>query len=584
MISVKQLKYLFIKWFLSDHLRRIIRLRRLKYRMQKFWLGEPSLPAPAFEKKYFDRVGLSSIIVRRMDDYRSAAIVKERAELLLEGYGPHRVVQFAVTPHCRYSRSLGKTVKLRLGNKETCLQDIPYEKWFDVRLDLEEGADKLIVEADMPIAITMPKGVFYSSEKSPQKKLQHVIVFVLDAWTTAIADQTHPFTGDDTVFPNIKRFFSNGLQARNGVSSGQWTLPAVGSLFTGQHLASHHMFHPTRWQEFDLNRRTLPEYFQQAGYHTLCGSVVSRITPAFGHSRGFDRFLYHFVDPQLSYQKYDPASWVQEVIGHLEAHHNDSTFSYFQFPDTHPSWHLAPETRYFYLGRRGNTSGDFRKMLNGSQDGLFDLPEQAKQLYLLRLAELDRMFGCVFDYVDRHFGEKALVVVTADHGLLMPYLGKENKNDTFFLTDVRVNIPLYMRGGHIPKMDYEGLCSPNIDIPVMLLQLAGIKPDADDFDGINFINSQEKRECVISEYAYDNVYEIAVRGGGHALFLKYDIDDINFKLLSKEPVHAGLYKLQEKNYLAEDNLIGRKIDVAEKLKKAAMEHFIKKGIMRKVEQ
>jgi arylsulfatase A-like enzyme len=189
------------------------------------------------------------------------------------------------------------------------------------------------------------------------------------------------------------------------------------------------------------------------------------------------------------------------------------------------------------------------------------------------------MFGCVFDYIDRHFGEKAVVVVTADHGLLMPYLEKEKKNDTPFLTDVRVNIPLYMRGGGVRQMDYEPLCSPNIDIPVMLLQLAGIKPDADDFDGVNFLDPLENREYVISEYAYYQVYEIAVRGGGYALFLKYALDETCFKLTSKEPLYEGLYRLHEERYLAGDNLIERESAVAGKLKKIATEHFIKKGIL-----
>ncbi|VAW48817.1 hypothetical protein MNBD_GAMMA03-471 [hydrothermal vent metagenome] len=579
MINIKKLKCWILEWVLSESLRRTIRLRRLPFKLQKLWLGTPSLPAPVFEQDYFSKENLSSSIIRRMDDYRAAAIIKKRAEVSLEGCLEYSTIQLAITPEHKYDSKPGRMVKLKIGDKETCIKDILCKKWFDVRLDFHTKSDKLIIETDVPIAMTMPRGIFCSPEKTPKKKARHIIILVLDAWTTAMMDKGHPFTGQETSFPNIKRFFSKGLQAENGVSSGQWTLPAVSSLFTGQHLAAHKMFHPTRWQEFDSNRKTLPEYFQQEGYHTLCGSVVSRITPAFGHSRGFDRFLYHFVDPKLSYEDYNPAVWTQEIIGHLEAHYNDCTFSYFQFPDTHPSWHLAPSTRYFQFGRRGNTSGKYKEMLMFSKEEIFNIPEQCEQLYSLRLAELDRMFGSIFDYVERHFGNEALVAVTADHGLRMPYLNESHENNAPFLTDIRVNIPLYMRGANVPSKVYSELCAPNIDLPKMLLDLAGIKPEVEDFDGINFIDHQRENGAVITEYAYHSVYEIAVRGDDHALFLKYKIDDLNFKLLSKEPIYTALYFLKEEAYLLEDNLINKKPSVVKQLKKIAEEHFLKKGIM-----
>ena len=574
-MNSKSIKHWVVKWLCSEHLLRARRQRRYAPKLQKYWIGKPALPAPAFERSYFNKAHLSSSIVRRLDDYRPAAVIRGKIELALERTNTHQSIQFAVTPDCPYDGVSGRTIKFTVGRQETCVFDIPHEKWFDMRLDLPAGADKLIVETDKPIAITMPRGVRCDRPSVPEKKIRHIVLLVLDAWTMSIADRVHPFTGEKTSFPNIQRFFKEGFAAPNGISSGQWTLPAVGSLFTGQHLANHRMFHPRRWQEFDTNRKTLPEYFQQAGYHTLCGSVVSRVTPAFGHSRGFDRFLYHFVDPQLSYQEYNPALWIQEVIGHLETHYHDSTFSYFQFPDTHPSWHIPPETRYFQMGRRRNTSAELFKMMNSPQPQRINIPEQAEQLYMLRLTELDRMFGNIFDYVHRHFGEEALVVVTADHGVRMPYLSEAYKNDEPFLTDVRVNIPLYMRGGNIPKTQYDGLCSPNIDIPSTLLAVAGIRPDQNDLDGSNLSSLENRREAVITEYAYNNVYEIAVRGYGHALFLKYDLDDVQFVFKSEKPIYAALYLLGLSEYLPEDNLIGRKPEIADKLKGVAGSHFHK---------
>ena len=61
MAGLRNNKYLkifqcwFVKWFFSDSLRKTIRQRRFHPELQKCWLGKPSLPAPAFEKTYFDK-------------------------------------------------------------------------------------------------------------------------------------------------------------------------------------------------------------------------------------------------------------------------------------------------------------------------------------------------------------------------------------------------------------------------------------------------------------------------------------------------------------------------------------------------
>lgn len=571
----RKLKRWIYKWLINENLLRTYKHYRAPD-SQKFWFGKPILPAPSLEGGYFKGAGLLSSVVRRLDDYRPAGTIVNRAVLPTGHCNEQSCVQFAVTPIGCWKP--GQAVRIRLGNGVTEFHDLRMETWFDVRMELSNNTGntgKLTVSTDAPIAITMPQGVSRGVVERGDSKIRHVLILVLDAWTTGVGNFVHPFRSSTSPIPNIEQFFAKGFRADQGISNGQWTLPAVASLFTGLHVGRHHMTHPTKWQEFDLSRRTLPEYFQHSGFHTLCGSVVSRVTPAFGHSRGFDRFLYHFVEPGYSYQKYDPAVWIQEIIGHLEAHHEDQTFSYFQFPDTHPSWDFVPDTRYFHLGRRGNTSADLRGMLKSVTGKDFDVPAQAVQIYLLRLLELDRMFGSVFDYIEKNFGDEALVVVTADHGLRMPYLSEAYRNDEPFLTDIRVNIPLFMKGANVPHGVYNKLCSPNIDIPKMLLNLCGIEHDSNDMDGLNILDPNVKRDTVISEYIYDGVYEIAVRGYENALFLKFNIDDVSHKLLSQEPFYVGLYPLGTETYLKEGNLSTEQDHVVRTLKKVALDHISK---------
>lgn len=559
------------KWLISENLARAIRHYRSED-LQKFWFGNPAVSAPEFETAYFKVVGLVPRVIRRLDDYRSAACVEKRVELPIVGNISDTAVQFALS--LANERESGHTVRFLQGKREMILRDLPSERWFDVRLDLDQSSKSLIVETDAPVEITMPRSVRNPGQRNQEKELRHIIICMLDAWTTAIPTGRHPFTGEQSLIPNIDRYFTGGFRALRGVSSGQWTLPAVGSLFTGLHVSRHRMYHPRRWQEFSLGRRLLPEYLQAAGYHTQCGSVVSRVTPAFGHHRGFDRFLYHFGVPGFSWQTYDPAVWIQEIIGHMEAHYAGKTFSYFQFPDTHPSWQMPPQTRYFHLGRRGNTSSDLERMMKFKSVSGINVPDQAHQLYSLRLAEIDRLFGCIFDYIERTFGDEALVIVTADHGMRMPYLSEAYRDDEPFLTDVRMNIPLYMRGFGIPEKTYDALCLPNVDLPLMILNLAGIQKDTDDFDGMDIINPKGKtRNCVISEYIYNGVYEIAVRGYDHALFQKYSIDDREFRILSDIPLYQGLYPLDAPSYDNEFEVTRNRPEIMDALQQEVRLHF-----------
>jgi len=228
---IKRLRRWFLKWVVSENLYRAYNHYRFP-KLQKFWFGKPSLPAPPLERSYFDECGLPSSIVRRLDDYRAAAVIKKNGELSLKHCKGSQSIEFAITPAINYDGRHGRAVKLRLGEKETCIYDIPYERWYDIRLDDCAGVDQLIIETDLPIVMTMPRGVVCRPRLKLERCPRHFIVLVLDAWTSFIKNNLHPFTGEPTPTPNIERFFSRGIKATQGISSGQWTLPAVGSLFT----------------------------------------------------------------------------------------------------------------------------------------------------------------------------------------------------------------------------------------------------------------------------------------------------------------------------------------------------------------
>ena len=491
------------------------RRRRQIPPLQKFWSRSP-LPVPSRERDYFLEHGLSSATTTRDDDTRPAALVDRESRLRLPDGAQGQTVQFAVTSVGRWPDSA--CLRTGIDGTVTTHGGLSPDRWLDIRLDVTAGAQHLELRTDASVYVSCPRAVRVGSGHG--SKPNHVIVLVLDGWTTRLGDTRHPTEPGVSLTPNIDRFFSGGFEAPNGYATGEWTLPTAASFFTGVCTARHQAFRPYAPTQLPADRPVLAEYFQAAGFHTLCMSVANRLSPAYGHHRGFDRFIYHFPEPGFTCKAYDPAVWIQELVGHLATHRSDRTFSYLHLPDVHPVWDIPPLSRAFNLGRRGNSTGLALRRVRG----VANAGEQGRQLYLLRLHEVDRALAPVFDYVDRFIPNDALVVLTADHGTPWSYLRSNRPSDEPVLVDDRTAISLRMRGPNVPKRRLERLTAPTLDLMPTLLARVGL-PTPPDLDGQDLLDAGYHRDFLVSESMYGGVYEIALRDGRHAYIEKYPLDE-----------------------------------------------------------
>jgi arylsulfatase A-like enzyme len=253
--------------------------------------------------------------------------------------------------------------------------------------------------------------------------------------------------------------------------------------------------------------------------------VANRLTPAYGHHRGFDRFIYHFPEAGFTQRRYDPAAWLSDLTGHLDAHRRDRTFSYVHLPDVHPVWEIPPFTRSFNLARRGDSVGlDLRALRKAA-----NADEQGRQLYLLRLHDLDRLLGGAFDFIDRNLADETIVLLTADHGTPWHHLRERRPADEPNLVDDRTAISLRMRGPGVPRRRYNGLIAPNIDLLPTLFALAGFETPPD-LDGENVLAPRRHRDVVLAESLYGGVYEVAARDGARVYIEKYPFHETDLRL------------------------------------------------------
>jgi arylsulfatase A-like enzyme len=179
-----------------------------------------------------------------------------------------------------------------------------------VRLPSVVGARKLTIVAGQALWVSYPRIVHQLPVTDCGSR--HVIVMVLDGWARRRFDSQHPTEPGRKLTPNLDRFFAEGFHAPNGFSSSEWTLPASASFFTGKYASRHQMVNPVLPMRYKSDEKLLAEYFQQAGYQTLGLSCGSRLTPAFGSHRGFDRFIYHWANEGRTTFDYDPVVWINE--------------------------------------------------------------------------------------------------------------------------------------------------------------------------------------------------------------------------------------------------------------------------------
>ena len=515
-----------------------LRKKNLLPRTQKFWRGG-ALSAPPAEAKFFSAIGRVAHTITRRDDSRSAVLLEAGVTELPMPAGTASALQFAVTADKWHEKDFIRITALESSLYQTGLKT---GHWLDMRLPFEGSADVFHVEASCPVYFSYPRRVNITKPGKPKAhRINHVLVLVLDGMTPLLETADLNVLPGGEVAPNIERFFSQGFNATNGWSTGEWTLPTTASFFTGLYTSRHGVHHPT-FPTYLPPQPLLAEILQQDGFHTLGMSTANRLTPAYGSHRGFDRFIYHWPYPGHTVLDYDPARWCDEICGHLDVHRHDRSFIYAHFPDTHPSWDIPPLTRSFNLLRRGSSTGHNLNRLENSSYA----KEQGPHLNMLRLHELDRQLGNIFDFVDRNIADETIVILTADHGTPWKALRSMRPCDEPYLVDQRTRVNLRMRGPGVPAMNFDRLCSPTIDLLPTILSRLDL-PCPKNIDGQDLLNQEYYREWVVSESIYSGNYELAIRNGSHVYFEKYPTIDGQFKLIGPAS-YRRLFNNNEDNY------------------------------------
>ena len=312
---------------------------------------------------------------------------------------------------------------------------------------------------DAPSGVVPPAVVPSTAAVEAAEALQsgpNLLIVTID---TLRADHVGAYGYGDAETPFIDGLAAEGIRFDQVASTVPITLPAHGSIMTGQ-VPAHHGVRDNGHYLIDDDVTTIAEVLQDAGYATGGFVAAFVLDSRFGISRGFDTYTDFRgaesevgADRVINFQRRadevidDAIAWLDERRGPY--------FGWVHLYDPHTPYE-PPEP---FAGRhRGRP-----------YDG--------------EIAYADQQLGRLLRYLDDSGRARdTLVMLTADHG---EGLGEHDESShTFFVYDSTIRVPLILRADGLPAgLVVDGQASL-VDLLPTSLALLGIEdPDRARRDG-----------------------------------------------------------------------------------------------------
>jgi len=286
--------------------------------------------------------------------------------------------------------------------------------------------------------------------------------------------------------PNIDSVAQDGLVFERAYATAPWTLPAVGSIFTGRLPHAHELGRDRsggepeemRFRRLNPDIPTLAERMAKAELHTSFVGSSRLLHPAYNLDRGFDRYenwtgaRYAFLVPyallhltgDVDHSYISAKRQAGRALRVLKLHPNDPLFLVAHFQDPHRPW--AP--------RAGNIRG-----LSGGQR-----KDPTMSRYPQEVAFADRHIGRVLDEL-RASGryDNSWIIIVADHG---EELTEDRARPQFLrfpighghaLTEEEIHIPLIIKAPADNGQPAGRRSDPVSQVDIMPTLLKAFDPD-----------------------------------------------------------------------------------------------------------
>ncbi len=240
--------------------------------------------------------------------------------------------------------------------------------------------------------------------------------------------------------PGLEDLESEAVVFDDAVSTSSWTLPAHASLFTSLYPSFHGAVNLHQGLSDELTG--LPRLLNEQGFFTQAIVTHLYLSEQYGFGTGFDRLLYM---PETRAEQV-----TDRAIGVLRSRGDRDLFLFLHYYDPH--WHYDPPPPYdrtFDPDYSGSASGiwwDFKEHTPESMD-----PQDLHHILALYDGEIlytDIHLGRFFQEMKRlEMFDKALVIVTSDHGEEFGDHGGWEHQKTLYEEQLRVPLLVKLPGG-----------------------------------------------------------------------------------------------------------------------------------------
>jgi len=302
---------------------------------------------------------------------------------------------------------------------------------------------------------------------------------------TCRRDRIQPYSHSAPPTPNINELFSQSIVFSSAYSTSSWTVPAHGSLFTGE-LPHVHGATANQRKLNAQNLHSLPAKLSYESYSTAAISANPWISSKFGFDTGFEFFVELF--PELPYPEYDPrkinweyesgmsrilerARWLlsgprkslrnlisikqnftnpipsgkklnKNLTDYLDKNKHNNNFVYLNYMDVHDPYD-RPDLKEYHKNNDVNVDS---LDIKWNARSLLDTPDQPSEIEVNRaydsaVQSLDDHIGnLIKELEDRNLWNDSLIIFLSDHGQCLGENGFYGHG--VFLYDSLVEIPL----------------------------------------------------------------------------------------------------------------------------------------------
>ncbi len=387
---------------------------------------------------------------------------------------------------------------------------------------------------------------FSGPRLSGKSKPRKVILIVADA---VRSDHVGCYGYGRPITPNIDSLAKDGVSFDTAFTQGQLTLPSFMSMLTGMYPTSHHVYHSQHYSMLGEATATLPEILRKNGFVTRSYFTHRRLMSHFGFAKGFDSHLFRQYDKEWNIATADDVT--NKALDMLEFHKDDDLFQMIHFFDTHqPCDPPAPFSEVFDKTYGRKIIKDVRhELMKGKKTG-FDEADLNNLIarYDTEISRVDMKIGILMDRLKRegHY-EDAMIIVTADHGMLL--------NDQGSLTDMTlfdeiVKVPFIVKFPESAEVSKgvpveDSVIEANIDIMPTVLDVCGIDvPPTVQGKSVFPLAKGEgsMKEYAISESLFDDIYSVSLRDQRYRYTFKTEFDILKFNNYRESRTEEHVFK------------------------------------------